>query len=100
MNVSQLKELQAQRDALDAQIATIKKEARGAELEKIRTSISEFGFTPDELFGKQRKTGPGAGGTVAAKYRDPATGQTWTGRGKAPKWIEGKNREDYLIDKS
>ena len=26
-----------------------------------------------------------SGNKVAAKYRDSATGQTWTGRGKAPK---------------
>jgi DNA-binding protein H-NS len=38
-----------------------------------------------------------SGGKVAAKYRDPATGQTWTGRGKAPKWIDGKDRSAFLI---
>jgi len=34
---------------------------------------------------------------VAPKYRDPATGKTWTGRGKAPKWIDGKDRSKFLI---
>jgi DNA-binding protein H-NS len=34
---------------------------------------------------------------VAAKYRDAETGQTWTGRGKAPKWIEGKDRTPFII---
>ena len=29
--------------------------------------------------------------------RNPATGETWTGRGKAPKWIDGQEREQYLI---
>src|SRR2546425_6543973 len=34
-----------------------------------------------------------------AKYRDPKTGKTWTGRGKPPAWIAGvKNRDAYLID--
>ena len=32
-----------------------------------------------------------------AKYRDPVTGQTWTGRGRAPKWLEGRKKEDFLI---
>ena len=33
-----------------------------------------------------------------AKYRDAATGKTWTGRGKPPLWIVGAaNRDDYLI---
>lgn len=34
---------------------------------------------------------------VAPKYRDPVTGQTWTGRGKPPAWIAGKDREQFLI---
>lgn len=31
------------------------------------------------------------------KYRDPQTGKTWSGRGRIPKWIEGKDRENFLI---
>ena len=34
---------------------------------------------------------------VPAKYRNPVTGETWTGRGKAPLWIVGKERETFLI---
>lgn len=34
---------------------------------------------------------------VSAKYRDPISGKDWSGRGLAPKWISGKNKEDYLI---
>jgi DNA-binding protein H-NS len=41
---------------------------------------------------------------VAAKYRSP-TGDEWSGRGRTPRWLqmaeaEGKNRDDFLIDKS
>ncbi len=28
---------------------------------------------------------------------NPATGETWTGRGKPPKWIQGQNRDSFLI---
>lgn len=32
------------------------------------------------------------------KYRNPNDPtQTWTGRGKAPKWLDGLNRESCLI---
>jgi DNA-binding protein H-NS len=39
---------------------------------------------------------------VAAKYRDPVSGSTWSGRGIQPKWMksalaEGKNKDDFLI---
>lgn len=55
-----------------------------------------MGLSASDLF--SRKAGvKGAGGKVAPKYRNPATGETWTGRGKAPKWIEGKDRSGYLI---
>ena len=42
------------------------------------------------------------GKKVAPKYRDPATGETWSGRGKAPKWLaaylkKGRKKESYLI---
>nr|WP_291585911.1 H-NS family nucleoid-associated regulatory protein [Comamonas sp. UBA7528] len=32
-----------------------------------------------------------------AKYHDPATGATWTGRGKEPVWIRGQDRDAFLI---
>lgn len=40
-----------------------------------------------------------------AKYEDPDTGKTWTGRGKAPKWLlekeaSGISRETLLIKNS
>ena len=38
------------------------------------------------------------GNKVAPKYIDPVSGNTWTGRGKAPKWIDGKDRAPFLID--
>ncbi len=41
---------------------------------------------------------PLAGQKVPPKYRDPATGQTWTGRGKPPLWIAGKDRLQFLIE--
>ncbi|HZF81016.1 MAG TPA: H-NS histone family protein, partial [Rubrivivax sp.] len=36
---------------------------------------------------KRRKPSANAGKKVAPKYRDPATGDTWTGRGLKPKWL-------------
>ncbi|WP_282892473.1 H-NS family nucleoid-associated regulatory protein, partial [Xanthobacter autotrophicus] len=36
---------------------------------------------------------------VSAKYLDPNSGATWTGRGKPPAWIAGKDRDQFLIEK-
>lgn len=39
---------------------------------------------------------------VAPKYQDPASGKTWTGRGKSPAWLsaqlaEGRDKQEFLI---
>jgi len=36
----------------------------------------------------------------APKYRDPRTGKTWSGRGRAPRWIQGEDRTPFLINAS
>lgn len=31
------------------------------------------------------------------KFRDPETGQTWSGRGKEPMWMQGRDREQFRL---
>lgn len=95
-----LKDLLQQREALEKAIAEARQSEISAAVAKVREIVAEYGLTAQDVFpGRAGKSaGPKAGGSkVAAKYRDPATGQTWTGRGKAPKWIDGQNREQFLI---
>lgn len=91
--MTSLQELLAQKEALEQQIAQIKKAERADALQNARSLIDTFDLTVDELFGKQKSTGK----AVAVKYRNPETGETWTGRGRAPRWLEGKNREDFAV---
>jgi DNA-binding protein H-NS len=93
------KELLQQREALEQAIAAARKNEISNALAKVRELVAEYGLTPQDIF-------PGRGSKaavtksvskVAAKYRDPVTGQTWTGRGKAPKWIEGRERSPFVI---
>jgi len=66
---------------------------------KVRALIAEHGLTQSDIFGgaaKVRKVKE-AGSKVAAKYRDPISGKEWSGRGLAPKWLQGKAKADYLI---
>ncbi len=60
--------------------------------------MTEHGLTVTDL-SEAREAGKsaGKGQKVAPKYRDPESGKTWTGRGVAPKWIAGKDREAFLI---
>jgi len=50
----------------------------------------------------KKTTGSGSPKPIAVKYRHPSTNETWTGRGKPPKWLSaemaaGKTREDFLV---
>ncbi|WP_408504307.1 H-NS family nucleoid-associated regulatory protein [Paraburkholderia sediminicola] len=41
------------------------------------------------------------GSVAVVKYRDPKTGATWSGHGRAPGWIaSAKNRDKFLVDGS
>lgn len=94
--MSSYKELIAQRDQLDKQIkeAVLREKADG--IAKAKLIIEQYNLAASDLF--SRKAGSrSSSGKVAPKYRNPANGDTWTGRGKAPKWIEGRDRANFLI---
>ncbi|MFP3798451.1 H-NS family nucleoid-associated regulatory protein [Paraburkholderia sp. SIMBA_027] len=94
----------AQRAELEAQIAAVREEEVTNALEQIRQLVEEFDLHEEVQFTRARRgapRGPGAGvarSPVAPKYRDPESGATWSGRGKPPKWIAGKDRTKFLID--
>jgi DNA-binding protein H-NS len=95
-----LKDLLQQRDALEKAIAQARQNEISAAVTQVREIVAEYGLTVQDIFpGRASKAGSAkaSGSKVAAKYRDSATGQTWTGRGKAPKWIDGKDRTQFLI---
>ena len=103
--------------AIEAEIARLKgmadkiyKDEVAGVIDRMRTAIDHYGLTAADLgFGAgagARKTKAYAAGAATktgliagvAKYRDPATGKTWTGRGKPPAWIAGAaNRDAFLI---
>jgi len=96
------KELLKQREALEHAIATAREQELSDAIRKAKELVAEFGLTVQDLFpagrGGSKSAGKSSGGgKVAPKYRDSDTGQTWTGRGKAPKWIDGQDRAKYLI---
>ncbi|MBD9583006.1 H-NS histone family protein [Delftia sp. DLF01] len=88
-------ELLARKAELDAQIAQAQAEAKAKAVTEARALIQEHGLTAADVFPPQGKKPKGTVG--APKYRDPATGATWTGRGKPPNWILGKEREQFQI---
>lgn len=87
--------LLAQKAELDAQIAAAQAEAKADAINKVRELIREHDLTTADVFPTPGKKAKGSVG--APKYRDPATGATWTGRGKPPNWINGKDRTPFQI---
>lgn len=108
-----LQELIAQKDALLRQqqeiaksIAEFQSAQRSSVINEIKTLMAQHGITAADLTVTGRKSAPSGDKEptkVAAKYRDPATGSTWTGRGLKPRWLvaaieSGRTQDEFLIE--
>ncbi|WP_284454501.1 H-NS histone family protein [Cupriavidus campinensis] len=97
------KQLLAQKAALEAQLEEVRANEVAGVIEQIRTLMDQYSLTVEDIQGKRRRGRPAGSGAVKAakeplppKYRDPKTGNTWSGRGRAPAWL-GKNPNRFLI---
>ncbi|PKO73643.1 MAG: endonuclease [Betaproteobacteria bacterium HGW-Betaproteobacteria-17] len=93
-------ELKAQAEALLKQAEVARRAEIASVVAEIQARMKEYGISIDDLKGgaKKAKARP----AVAAKYRNPATGESWSGRGRAPKWLaeelaKGRSKEAFLI---
>lgn len=94
-----------------SQIEDLKRKAEGVRQQEMAGAIAEikrlmaqFGITGEDLGLSSRGSAGKAKsrGIVAAKYRDPISGKTWTGRGRRPGWVvdleaQGKSLDDCRI---
>lgn len=98
-----LNELLAQRAALEKQIAETMRAERAEAVTQVRSLMAQYGLTVADIGGRAPSAVKrGGGGKVAAKYRDPSTGDTWSGRGLKPKWLSaalaaGRSISDFAI---
>jgi DNA-binding protein H-NS len=113
LSVGQLRSVQRYAEAKVRERAESEKAAL---IEEFRRRAEELGLSLRELFGEGTTPAPAKQGRkprgegqkaerapVAAKYRSPQ-GETWSGRGRAPKWLqvaeaEGQSRDEFLISK-
>jgi len=99
--MASLTELLAQKAALEQQIEKTQREERQTAIARIRTLMAEYGLTAADLSARPaKKAGPGT--KVAAKYRNKATGEAWSGRGLQPRWLKaalsaGKKLSDFAV---
>lgn len=108
--------IQKQIADLEKQAESIRKGEAAVAVTKVKELIARHNLTAEDVGlaakvtvagktnpTKKTKTKAAVGVKTAGipKYRDPKTGKTWTGNGKAPGWIAGaKNRDAFLISAS
>lgn len=107
-NTASYDDLLAERKKIDDQLSEVRTKESSEAVENCKALIQKFGIEPETLYpafkpGKKTKSekagksNDGSAKKVVAKYRDPATGTTWSGRGKSPLWIKDQDREQFLI---
>jgi DNA-binding protein H-NS len=99
--MAKLTELLAQRASLDQQIAQTQREERQQAIAQIKTLMAEYGLTTADLSARAAKK-TRSGTKVAAKFRNKATGESWSGRGLQPRWLKaalaaGKKLSDFAV---
>lgn len=80
-------ELKQQAEALLQQAEEVRKTEVRAALASIQQTLDAYSLTVADLqkhLGAKAKVGKVA---KVAKYRDSATGKTWTGHGRVPGWM-------------
>ena len=111
LSVGQLRRVQRY---VEAKVRERAESEKAALIEEARRRAEELGLSLRDLFSDGTTPAPAKRGRkprgegqkaerapVAAKYRSPQ-GETWSGRGRAPKWLqvaeaEGRSRDEFLI---
>jgi len=94
------KELVAQAEKLMRQAEAARKAEIATVVAEIKAKMAEYGITIADLGGGTK--GAKSRKTVAAKYRNPANNDTWSGRGRVPRWLvalegAGRKREEFAV---
>lgn len=97
--MSTYKQIQDQIKQLQQQAEEVRKKEFSNAISQIKSIMAEYGITVSNIGINSKKKGTRTRAPLAPKYHNTATGETWSGRGKAPKWIDQKNKEKYLIKK-
>ncbi len=116
MATTDYRKLQAQIKKLQDRVEYIRRHQRGLAINEIVEAMGEHAITLEDLRAALLKkvaivpkasSAPGKAAQRARqpappKYRSPETGDTWTGRGKPPRWltakeVAGTDRITFLI---
>lgn len=89
---------------LQDQIAKLKQDAeevRSREIEdaiaKIKSLMNDYGITVQDIESFGRRKGGKASSLANVQFKDDS-GNTWSGRGRMPAWLKGKDKEKFRIN--
>lgn len=58
--------------------------------------MANFSLSIADIAGKGKKRGGKAKAEGVVQLRDES-GNTWSGRGRMPRWLQSKNKEQYRV---
>lgn len=90
-------EIQNEIARLQQEAAAIRANELNAVIQEIRAKMTAYGISVDQL-----KESKGVRKPAAVQFRNSATGDAWTGRGRTPRWLadaesKGQNRESFRV---
>lgn len=98
-----LQELLSRKAALEREIDETRRNERADAIAKVRALMSEHDLSLADLSARATSKSPAQPkNKVAAKFRNEATGESWSGRGLQPKWLKaalasGRKLEDFSV---
>lgn len=98
---AKIQRLQEQAEAMKAKQASVVLGRIVELMSENEISVADIEAYLGNKAGAARRGKPATARTasVVAKYQDPKSGATWSGRGRAPAWIaNANNRDRFLVD--
>lgn len=113
MSSKSYRDLQKEIASLQAKAEALRAKELAGVIADIRSKMEAYGISVEDLTTSARRRAKGkraidvkqdrpSRGPVAAKYRDADSGQTWSGRGRVPRWLvafeqAGRMREEFRV---
>ena len=94
--MSSYKDLQTQIADLQKKAEQVRVQEMNGGLAQIRDLMHQYGITVEDLMGKKSASrNTSKSGATKIQFKDGD--KTWSGRGREPSWLKGKDREQFRV---
>lgn len=94
MNMATYKEIQAKIRELQKQADAQRESELSDAVRRIKDMMQEYGITVADLQPSKKGAAKKSG---VVQFRNAETGDTWSGRGRMPNWLAGKDKEQFRV---